>query len=251
MLQRLFQPFSQEHQALDRARGGLGLGLALVRRLIELQGGHVEARSEGPGRGSIFTVRLPRAAGATPPCPARPDPLPSAAALRILIVEDNDDAREMLRALLDLAGHEIYEAAEGLEGLRLAGRVKPHVVLIDLGLPGLDGLEVASRIRPMPDGEGMLLVAVTGYGQTLDWQKTREASFDLHLVKPVDPETLANVIALAAQRTARAPWRIEICNVERPTPRENDGTVRPAAWDWYGGNRVLFDTVAKLTGAGR
>jgi signal transduction histidine kinase/ActR/RegA family two-component response regulator len=202
MLQRLFQPFSQEHQALDRARGGLGLGLALVRRLIELQGGHVEARSKGPGRGSIFTVRLPRAAGATPPRPERPGPLPSAAALRILIVEDNDDAREMLRALLDLAGHEIYEAAEGLEGLRLAGQVKPHVVLIDLGLPGLDGLEVASRIRSMPEGEGMLLVAVTGYSQTLDRQKTREAGFDLHVVKPVDLETLANVIALAAQRTA-------------------------------------------------
>ena len=202
MLQRLFQPFSQEHQALDRARGGLGLGLTLVRRLIELQDGHVEAQSEGPGRGSLFTVRLPCAVGAAPPRPHRAGPLPSEAALRILIVEDNHDAREVLRALLDLAGHKTYEAADGLEGLRLARLRKPQVVLIDLGLPGVDGLEVASRIRSTPDGAGMLLIAVTGYGQRLDRQRTREAGFDLHVVKPVDPETLGNVLALAVQRFA-------------------------------------------------
>jgi CheY-like chemotaxis protein len=117
-------------------------------------------------------------------------------------VEDNDDAREMLRTLLDMAGHETHEAADGLEGLRLATELKPQVALIDLGLPGLDGLELAGRIRAIPGAGTMQLVALTGYGQMQDRQRTRAAGFDQHVVKPVDPETLEKVLAVAAQRAA-------------------------------------------------
>ena len=203
MLQRLFQPFAQERQALDRSRGGLGIGLTLVRQLIELHGGRVEASSPGPGHGSLFTVRLPRVARASlAACENAEPPPPGEGRLRILIVEDNDDAREMLRTLLDMAGHETHEAADGLEGLRLATELKPQVALIDLGLPGLDGLELAGRIRAIPGAGTMQLVALTGYGQMQDRQRTRAAGFDQHVVKPVDPETLEKVLAAAAQRAA-------------------------------------------------
>jgi signal transduction histidine kinase/DNA-binding response OmpR family regulator len=202
MLRRLFQPFAQEPQPLDRARGGLGLGLVLVRQLVELHGGQVEAESAGAGRGSTFTVRLPRASPAPPPRRDDPDSLRGEAPLRILIVEDNADAREMLRTLLELAGHETYEAADGMEGLRMASEVKPQVALVDLGLPELDGLELAGRIRAIPGGEAIALVALTGYGQQQDRQRTRAAGFDHHLVKPVDSETLGKVLALAARRLA-------------------------------------------------
>jgi len=200
MIGRLFQPFSQEYQALDRSRGGLGLGLTLVRRLVELQDGFVEARSEGPGMGSAFTVRLPRALRAAPRPAAVPRDLSSAGELRILLVEDNADAREMLRTLLDMAGHETYEAGDGLEALARAREVKPQVALVDLGLPGIDGLELASRIRSLPQGDGMVLVALTGYGQPHDRQRTRDAGFDFHVVKPVASDVLRDVLALAAAR---------------------------------------------------
>jgi signal transduction histidine kinase len=203
MLQRLFQPFVQERQALDRPRGGLGIGLTLVRQLIELHGGRVEASSPGPGCGSLFTLRLPRVAPTSQSAPADAGPCRVAdGRLRILVVEDNDDAREMLRTLLDLAGHETYEAADGPEGLRLATELKPQVALVDLGLPGFDGLELAGRIRAIPGGDTIELVALTGYGQMQDRQRTRAAGFDQHVVKPVDPDTLGKVLAVAAQRSA-------------------------------------------------
>jgi CheY-like chemotaxis protein len=205
MLRRLFQPFAQERQAPDRARGGLGLGLVLVRQLIELHGGRVDADSAGPGKGSVFTLRLPRAVPT--PSAARDDAqsLRGEGPLRILIVEDNADAREMLRTLLDLAGHETHEAADGLQGLRLAMELKPQVALVDLGLPGLDGLELAGRIRATPGGDAIVLVALTGYGQQQDRQRTRAAGFDHHVVKPVDADTLGKVLALAARRVIPTP----------------------------------------------
>jgi signal transduction histidine kinase len=203
MIQRLFQPFSQEYQPLDRARGGLGLGLSLVRRLAELHGGAVEAHSEGLGRGSAFTVRLPRLTGAVHPRGEARE-LTGATPLRILIVEDNADAREMLRTLLELAGHEVHEAGDGLEGLRLAREILPQIALIDLGLPRLDGLEMASRLRAAPEGQHMVLVALTGYGQPRDRQETHDAGFDFHLVKPVGSDMLGDMLALVAARfTAR------------------------------------------------
>ena len=202
MIRRLFQPFSQESQALDRSRGGLGLGLTLVRRLVELQDGYVEADSDGPGTGSAFTVRLPRSARAVPRRAEAAGDLPGAGELRILLVEDNVDAREMLRTLLHLAGHETYEAADGLEALVLARAMRPQVALVDLGLPGMDGLELASRLRSLPEGEAIVLVALTGYGQPHDRQRTRDAGFDLHVVKPVTRDMLRNVLAMAAARVA-------------------------------------------------
>lgn len=200
VLPRLFQAFTQAPQALDRAQGGLGIGLALARRLVELQGGRIEASSPGPGQGSTFTVRFPRLA-VQPPAP-EPRLVASAVErpLRVVIVEDNDDVRAMLRTVLELGGHDVHEARTGLEGFDLAMRVVPHLALVDLGLPELDGLELAARIRALPDGERLVLVALTGYGQPKDRQKTLEAGFDVHLVKPVEPERLNEVLSLAARR---------------------------------------------------
>jgi CheY-like chemotaxis protein/anti-sigma regulatory factor (Ser/Thr protein kinase) len=201
MLPRLFDLFAQGPQTLDRAQGGLGIGLTLVRRLVELHGGRVEASSEGPGQGSTFTVRLPHVSDA----PTQMMPPPGQAAgeqsrSRVLVVEDNADARNMLRMFLQLAGHEVHEAADGFAALQVAGQVKPHVVLIDIGLPGLDGLEVAARLRAMVEGDKVVLAALTGYGQTEDRRKTADAGFDFHLTKPVDPERVKEIVALSARR---------------------------------------------------
>ncbi len=205
MLPRLFDLFAQGHQALDRAQGGLGIGLTLVRRLVELHGGRVEASSDGPGRGSVFTVRLPAVTIRTPAGAEGSPPPRHVSLLRILVVEDNKDVRDMLRTMLELAGHEVREAENGLEALQLALRIKPQVALIDLGLPGLDGLELASRIRATDYGQGVVLVAVTGYGQPSDRKKTLEAGFDLHLTKPIDHDRLYEVLALAARRCGQRP----------------------------------------------
>ncbi len=202
MIAGLFEPFRQGRQSLDRAQGGLGIGLALARRLVELQGGTIDASSPGPGRGSTFTVRLPRVRAEQRPEAVPMDPEPATPRMRILLVEDNTDVRDMLRTLLELGGHEVHEAGTGLDGLHMATRLGPDLALIDLGLPGLDGLEVAARIRSTPEGKRLVLVALTGYGQAKDRQRTLEAGFDFHLVKPVDPERLNDVIAVAIRRTA-------------------------------------------------
>jgi CheY-like chemotaxis protein len=200
ILPRLFDLFAQGRQALDRAQGGLGIGLTLVRRLVELHGGRVEVWSDGPGRGSVFTVRLPRVPEALSVGDRALEPARAAAPLRILVVEDNQDAREMLRTVLELEGHQVDEAADGLQALQLVGRTKPQLALVDLGLPGIDGLELASRIRAMADGRAMVLVAVTGYGQASDRRRSLDAGFELHLTKPVDPTRLDEVLAFAARR---------------------------------------------------
>jgi two-component system, sensor histidine kinase len=203
MLPRLFDLFTQGRQAPDRAEGGLGIGLTLVRRLVELHGGRVEAASDGPGCGSVFTVRLPRVAERTPRELFRPETSKTRVSpLRILVVEDNPDAREMLRVSLEHDGHEVHEAADGLQALQLAACLRPQLALLDLGLPGLDGLELASRIRALPDGDRVVLVAITGYGQATDRQKAMAVGFDVYLVKPVDPEHLLEVLSLAVQHAA-------------------------------------------------
>jgi PAS domain S-box-containing protein len=191
ILPRIFDLFVQGDRSLERTGGGLGIGLTLVRRLVELHGGTVEAASPGPGRGSTFTVRLPALAVAPEPGAAASAPGP-AAARRVLIVEDNDDAREMLRNLLRLLGHEVHEARDGVTGVREARRIRPDVALIDIGLPGIDGYEVARRVRA--DVPGVRLVAVTGYGQPDDLERARAAGFDVHLVKPVDPQQLQQAL---------------------------------------------------------
>jgi CheY-like chemotaxis protein len=197
---RVFELFVQGDRELDRALGGLGIGLTLVRRLTELQGGSVTGESPGPGQGSTFTVRLPAiaepervAAGAAT--------VPDVAGCEILLVEDNDDAREMLRELLEIAGHRVRVAADGPTGLAAALEHVPDVALVDIGLPGLDGYEVARRIRAWSDGPRRpFLVALTGYGLPEDHDAALRAGFDEHLVKPVDEDALRTVLARAGAR---------------------------------------------------
>jgi len=193
-LPRVFDLFMQADASLDRTRGGLGIGLSLVKSLVEVHGGAVSAHSEGLGHGSLFVLRLPLAKSA-------PDVVPSpvtAAALRsvrtVVIVEDNRDAREMLRTTLELERYVVTTAADGLAGLREIRRANPDLVLIDLGLPGLDGFETARQVRAMV-GEDVLLVALTGYGDAESRRRAIDAGFDLHVVKPVDPEELLRLIA--------------------------------------------------------
>jgi PAS domain S-box-containing protein len=193
VLPRIFEVFTQGQQSMDRALGGLGVGLTLARRLVELHGGAIEAFSEGEGRGARFTVRLP--VGAAARAPVAPSPPKAAASRRTLIIEDNDDAREGLRVLLGVLGHEVIEAAEGSQGVALALARQPEIVLVDLGLPGIDGYAVARAIRAHPAGRAMTLVAVTGYGQEDDRRRTKEAGFDAHLVKPVSQHALARILA--------------------------------------------------------
>jgi signal transduction histidine kinase len=196
LLSRIFDPFTQELQAIDRSRGGLGLGLALVKRLAEMHGGSVAAHSEGPGRGSEFTVRLPlsRAPAAAP---AAVGELP-ATRRRVLLIEDHADTRESLRLLLEQQGHEVEEAGDGIEGLEKLAATRPDVALIDVGLPGLDGYAIARAVRTRADVGAPYLVAVTGYGQAADRRRALEAGFDAHLVKPVGADDLRRALATGA-----------------------------------------------------
>jgi CheY-like chemotaxis protein len=191
LLPHVFDLFTQGRRGLDRQQGGLGIGLTLVRRLVEQHGGRVDASSGGPGQGSEFVVRLP----AIEPAPAAAAPAvrgSGARRQRILVVEDNPDARAMLRLLLEMSGHEVDEAPDGLTGLDVALRMQPDVALVDIGLPGLDGYELAQRLRERaPD---IRLVAVTGYGQPEDRDRALRAGFTIHLVKPVGPDDLDRVL---------------------------------------------------------
>ncbi len=193
MLPRVFDLFAQLDASPARSEGGLGIGLTLVRRLVELHGGQVSARSEGVGRGSEFIVRLPAGVAPAsrgpvpPPCAPRQE-------RRVLVVEDNADAAEMLQIALELGGHRVVLAADGPAGVESARRERPDAVLVDIGLPGFDGYEVARRVRAAL-GPAVLLVALTGYGQPEDQQRAVEAGFDVHLVKPIDPEELAVLVA--------------------------------------------------------
>jgi CheY-like chemotaxis protein len=193
MLPRVFELFAQAEQPMDRAVGGLGIGLTLSRRLVQMLGGTITATSDGHGRGAQFTVRLPVEATSMPLVkPATPGPERSR---RILIVEDNDDARESLRLLLESLGHRVLEAGDGQRGLALALHHQPEIVLIDLGLPELDGYEVARALRSSPVCKTAALIAVTGYGQADDRRRSKDAGFDAHLVKPVSQGVLASLLA--------------------------------------------------------
>src|SRR5262249_19906220 len=178
LLPKIFDVFVQGDRALDRAQGGLGLGLTLVKALVTMHGGTVHARSDGEGKGSIFTVRLPRASSASPPGTTVASRPPRTANRRILLIEDNEDARAMLKLLLARRGHEVHETGDGLAGIAMAGALDLDVALIDLGLPGLDGYEVARRIRAGRNGQSLRLIAVSGYGQVEDRRRAREAGFD-------------------------------------------------------------------------
>jgi signal transduction histidine kinase/ActR/RegA family two-component response regulator len=201
----IFDLFTQLDRKSDHPQSGLGIGLALVRRLLEMHGGSVEARSDGAGRGSEFVIRLPRYAGELS---ARTDgeqrassalPVP---AHRILIADDNLDALESLAEVLKLQGHEVFSASNGSLALESAERHLPDVALLDIGMPLLDGYEVARRIRSQDWGRQVTLLAVTGWGQDADRRRSREAGFDLHLVKPLDVDKLAELLSRLPLHTA-------------------------------------------------
>jgi signal transduction histidine kinase/ActR/RegA family two-component response regulator len=195
MMPRLFRLFSQERQELDRSQGGLGLGLAIVRGLVEAHGGSVAADSAGPGKGATFTVRLP-AAAPQPVMVSRP-PAPEAAHAEgraVLVVDDNRDAAELLADSLRRLGHLVQVATDGPSALELVRNFTPDVALLDLGLPVMDGFELAGRLRQDAGLKTMGLVAITGYGQDLDRRRSEEAGFHAHLVKPVDIHTLHDLI---------------------------------------------------------
>lgn len=195
-LDSVFEMFMQVDSSQECAQGGLGIGLALVRRLVKLHGGTVEARSEGLGRGSEFLVRLPLILKAPAARAARPADDPAAAApRRILIVDDNRDSAVSLAMLLKLAGHATRTAHDGHEALAAAEQFLPDVALLDIGLPKLSGYDVCRRIREAPWGAGMLLIALTGWGQDDQRRKSQEAGFDHHLVKPLDYEVLVSLLA--------------------------------------------------------
>jgi signal transduction histidine kinase/CheY-like chemotaxis protein len=202
LLPHVFEQFTQSKRSPNRSRGGLGIGLTLVRRLVELHGGAVHAHSGGPGLGSTFAVRLPRAADRANAEKRAPDSPLSSRAYRILLVEDLADARDALRLVLESAGHEVHEAPDGLTAVDRALELKPDIALVDLGLPGIDGHEVARRIRAA--GMAARLVALTGYGRDEDQIRSREAGFDAHLVKPVAMVRLQEVMdgLLVANRSA-------------------------------------------------
>jgi signal transduction histidine kinase/ActR/RegA family two-component response regulator len=202
-LSTIFEMFSQVDRA-NRLHGGLGIGLHLVKRLVEMHGGHVSAHSEGPGLGSRFTVRLPALpASVTLAAAPKPEPAtPSRTPRRVLVVDDNTDNAELLKILLEDEGHETFMAHDGVEGLAAAERLRPDVVLMDLGLPRIDGFDACRRIREQSWGKHMLMIAITGWGQDVDRRKSQEAGFDHHLVKPVDAR---DINALMNAATAQQP----------------------------------------------
>jgi PAS domain S-box-containing protein len=199
LLPFIFDLYVQAERTLDRAEGGLGIGLALVRRLVELHGGTIEASSEGEGRGSRFTVRLKQIPSTSKPSVISVPPERRARPRRVLLIEDSADAREMLRMILELAGHVVYDAADGVRGLELVNIVRPDVGIIDIGLPIMDGYQVAKRIREEPQGRGMLLLALSGYESRGESKHTPERGFDYHLVKPVDPDHLVRLLSEAVE----------------------------------------------------
>jgi signal transduction histidine kinase/ActR/RegA family two-component response regulator len=206
-LPHVFDPFFQGDGTIDRRQGGLGLGLTLVRRLVVLHGGTVHAGSPGRGHGAVFAVRLPAMEAPDKGEREKPAirPAPAHGPARILLVEDNEDARESLRLVLERAGHVVTCATDGPTGVQAFLRSRPDVALVDVGLPGFDGYEVARRIRSGPAGSGILLVALTGYGQPHDRREAEDAGFDLHVVKPVEPHHLFELLATSARQRDKAP----------------------------------------------
>jgi CheY-like chemotaxis protein len=197
---RIFEMFYQGDATLERTSGGLGIGLALVRRLSELHGGTTLVQSDGSGTRATFTIRLPRIAEPTKHEAMRP-PREARLPLRILVVEDNPDVREMLRLSLELDGYEVEEAADGQAAVHAAARMKPDVALVDIGLPILDRYEVARRVRAM-NGRRIRLIAVTGYAQPQDVERAKQAGFDEHLAKPLDPTRLSMLLSVDYRSSA-------------------------------------------------
>jgi two-component system, sensor histidine kinase len=196
-LPHVFDLFAQGPTSIDRSRGGLGIGLTVVRKLAEMHGGSVTASSAGPGQGSEFVVKLPLLLEETAGLVSAGSTLPPVCgrSRRILVIDDNEDARQAMRTLLEMWGHAVDVAADGPEGLAKALAEPPDVALVDIGLPGLDGYSLAERVRAEEREGRMLLVAVTGYGSACDRARALAAGFDAHMVKPVDPAALSRLLA--------------------------------------------------------
>jgi PAS domain S-box-containing protein len=195
LLGSIFEMFVQGRPALERVGGGLGIGLALARRIAELHDGSLDAASEGADKGSEFTLRIPLAPPALATVPERSRAAPRAlVARRVLIVDDNIDAASALKALLTSLGHETLVVHEGPQAIEATQAFRPDIVLLDIGLPGMDGYEVARRLAPFRQERPLRIIAVTGWGQEADRQRSKEAGFDVHLVKPVEPEVLARLL---------------------------------------------------------
>jgi signal transduction histidine kinase/ActR/RegA family two-component response regulator len=201
LLPLVFETFMQGDRSLERSRGGLGLGLALVKGLAELHGGEVQATSEGVGRGAEFTVRLPLAGEPLPVGEPTSRPRRAEQPLHLLLIEDHHDSADSLKTLLELYGHKVTVAHTGAEGLEAARRQTPDVILCDLGMPGMSGYDVAIALRQDPTTASTRLMAVSGHGSETDQQRCREAGFDLHLTKPVDLDVLQELLASLPAKT--------------------------------------------------
>jgi CheY-like chemotaxis protein len=195
-LPHVFELFTQAPRSLDRSQGGLGIGLAVVRKLVEMHGGTVEAQSAGLGKGSEFTVRLPVLRSPTGRSQVLSDEKEkrSDSDWRVLVVDDNVDSADSIAMLLQVSGHEVRVAYSGQDALETAVEYQPDIILLDIGLPGMDGYEVARRLRAHPQLREVKLIAVTGYGQDADRLQSQEAGFDYHLVKPVDAQKLEELL---------------------------------------------------------
>ena len=195
LLEGVFELFVQSRRTLDRSQGGIGVGLTLVRSLVEKHGGSVVAQSEGEGKGSLFTVRLPLASREARAVPARPrrEPLPKGAL--VVVVEDNVDSRQMLCKLLEHRGFRCESAGTGPEGLALIEALRPDAAVVDVGLPGMTGCDIARTVRKDDRLSGIFLIALTGYGQSSDRDRALQSGFDEHMVKPVRVESLVALLA--------------------------------------------------------
>ncbi|HVR97578.1 MAG TPA: response regulator, partial [Thermoanaerobaculia bacterium] len=198
-LSHIFEMFVQADRSLERAQGGLGIGLTLVQRLIQMHGGSVEAHSDGPGKGSELVVRLPVLV--VPDSPGvqeggdNGETARTEVRRRILVVDDNRDSADSLTMMLKLLGHEVATAYNGLQAVEMAESFQPDVALLDLGMPGLNGYDAARRIRQQTERHDVVLVALTGWGQEEDKRRSQEAGFDAHIVKPVDLAALEKLLA--------------------------------------------------------
>jgi len=204
LLPRIFDLFTQADRTLDRSQGGLGIGLSLVQKLVELHGGIVAAHSAGLGQGSEFIVRLPALSPARESIVPVETAKPPTQTSRVLVVDDNMDVADMLAMMLQMFGHEVQAVYSGQTALETAVEYQPDFVLLDIGLPDMNGYEVARRLRQQPQTKDVRLIAMTGYGQDSDRQLSQEAGFDHHLVKPVDPQKLQDLLATRAKQP-RAP----------------------------------------------
>ncbi len=200
MLPNLFQLFRRADDSLARSEGGLGIGLALARGLVEMHGGSIAAASEGPGKGSEFVIRLPRSTSVEvvePPRPAEARPR-EPRQIKVLVVDDSVDSAESMAIILEMSGHDVRKAHNGPDALRAAAEYRPDVVLMDIGMPGMSGHEVAQKMRETASMRDVVLIAMTGYGRQVDREQSRAAGFDHHLVKPLDFEKLNEVLTASA-----------------------------------------------------